>query len=935
VGRNEKPQKFRSLNLTIAAAFLGVIGVILFMVSGLNIYFNFRAQRKLISSENRLIAEKAANEVRFFINEKIGFLKKAVSVGGIAVGGVEEKRLVMERLLGSESSFRQIVLLDTNRQESFRVSRFSRAASIELMPNRTREAWLMTSKGQPFISSVYVDAMSGEPMAILAVPVADIFGTFQGTLLAELNLKFMWDLVDNLKIGRKGVAYVVDKQGYLIAYKDISRVLKREKLLYVQGIDEYVTKGTSGYYSNIAIEKGIEGNLVVTTHTLLGMPAWAVFIELPIAEAYASVIDGVKLSLLAMVLSFFLAVWIGFYSSKRITRPVVRLRDAVKKIGSGRLDIAISVNKRDEIGELAESFNEMIQSLSKTTASRDALLKEVQRHAGRLEMMVAERTQELTAAHDELVKRAEVLSRLKEAAEAATKAKSEFLANMSHEIRTPMNAVVGFGELLKSTPLTVQQRDYVDTICTSGGLLIALINDILDLAKIESSKVALEEIDFDMEYLVNSVLKILRSRVGEKDIDLNMVYPEDIPRYFKGDPTRLRQIFLNLVGNAIKFTEKGEVTVRVSLDEAVPVSDAGATKLKLSVKDTGIGIPQEKQKEIFEAFTQADSSITRKYSGTGLGLTITRLLLSLMGSTIGVNSEPGKGSEFFFALSLKPGQPIVEKDITLVGVEMLKGKRALILDDNAQSREILTNYCRMIEVNVVCATGSGINALEWLGKGETVDLIISDIMMPVMDGFTFVRKVKEDSRLSGVKLIALTSDAVPGIAEQTSRAGFDAFLSKPFTKGEFYEILRAVFGDTRKEKQQIITRHMAHELLTKGISVLVVEDNALNQKLMTILLQQMGCVFECAGNGREAIAKVGENTYDVILMDIQMPVMDGLEASKIIRSQLGIKTPIIALTAHVFKEDEEKCRAAGMVDFLTKPIETNALKEKILAWGGK
>jgi signal transduction histidine kinase/CheY-like chemotaxis protein len=551
-----------------------------------------------------------------------------------------------------------------------------------------------------------------------------------------------------------------------------------------------------------------------------------------------------------------------------------------------------------------------------------------------LEDKVVERTRELTAAHDELVKEAVVLSQLKEKAEAAAKAKSEFLANMSHEIRTPMNAVIGFGELLKNTPLTVQQKDFVDTICSSGGLLIALINDILDLTKIESSKVALEEIDFDMEYLIGSILKILRSRLGGKDIDLNLVYPEDVPRYFKEDPTRLRQIFLNLVGNAIKFTDKGEVAVRVAREDADAVSDTGMSKLRFTVKDTGIGIAKEKQEAIFEAFTQADSSITRKYSGTGLGLTITRSLLSMMGSTIEVISEPGKGSEFFFTLSLKPGQPTVEKDIVLVGLDALKGKKTLILDDNQESREILKNYCRLIEVDVACSTSSGISALEWLAReGETVDCIISDIMMPKMDGFTFARKVKENPRLSRAKLIALTSDAIPGIADQTNRAGFDAFLSKPFTKAELYEILRAVFGDTRKEKRQIITRHLAHELLTKGISVLIVEDNPLNQKLMGILMQQMGCVYELANNGREAVEKAGKKGYDVILMDIQMPVMDGLEATKIIRGQLHQKVPIIALTAHVFEEDEEKCKAAGMDDFLTKPVEIKMLREKLLIWG--
>ena len=544
-----------------------------------------------------------------------------------------------------------------------------------------------------------------------------------------------------------------------------------------------------------------------------------------------------------------------------------------------------------------------------------------------LESEVEKRTAELKAMMENL-------SKLKDQAEAATKAKSEFLSNMSHEIRTPMNAVIGFGDLLKHTKLDDVQKDYVETICSSGELLLSLINDILDISKIESQKVTLEEIDFDLEYMIDSILKLLRQRVKGKKLDLILMYPENIPRYLKGDPTRIRQIVINLVGNAIKFTDEGKVTVTVRPNDGGTAANAEMVGLELSIKDTGIGIPREKHQAIFEAFTQVDSSITRKYGGTGLGLTITQSLVKLMGGTIRVESEEGKGTDFIVTLALKKGQPVIYNNITLIDSKGLRAKRAVIVDDNVQSREILTNFCVSAGMEVVCSVGSAQNALEWLEKDENAaDVVLSDIIMLGTDGYSLCKEIRRNDRLKAMMVVALTSDAMPGATERTSSAGFDAYLSKPFTRNELYGILQAVFGDARKGNRRIITRHMVQELLTKGISVLVVEDNPLNQKLMGILLNQMDCVTDMAGNGREAMEMAGKKKYDVILMDLQMPVMDGFKATECIRIQLKQMTPIIALTAKVFQEDREKCSTCGMDDFLSKPVEAKSLKEMILKWG--
>jgi signal transduction histidine kinase/CheY-like chemotaxis protein len=792
-----------------------------------------------------------------------------------------------------------------------------------------------TDKKSRAFTTVYPSASTGQLLITLAQPVVDAKGETIGVVGADLFLKALTQRLQAQKISEHGVAMLIDEQNYIVAastpedlFKSIAGELKRIKPS--ESMNPIMRQAYASYL-DFQQQSTSKPNTVLQTLEQYTAPSnadklisavrpfgqtqglrWTMIVAAPdsdfAGETRKSIQQSVYATLMVLALGAVAATWFAYSLSHRFAR----LTKAAADLGHGEIPQVQRNAKIAEVRTLSMAMHESAVEiqLKRGEIEQQALaLRDANEH---LEMRVVHRTQELEASREDAL--------------AGARAKASFLATMSHEIRTPLNGVVGMTSLLADTPLNIEQRDYLHTMRVSSDHLLGVINDILDFSKIESGKLDLENEPLNLQTVVEEACDIAASRAREKKLSLIIDIAEDVPAWVKGDVTRLRQVLLNFINNAIKFTDHGQVLVSVKVLQDFVVSQPAL--LEFRVKDTGIGIRLDRQSTLFESFSQVDTSTARRYGGTGLGLAICKRLAEIMGGHVGVESAPGEGSSFWFTAKLDYSDAIEPTESSYFHMASLNGMQALLMDDTPLNLQILDKQVKRWGMQTVQFDRAQ-PALDWL-TSHKVAVVIADMFMPDMDGYNFAKTLRVSQ--PDARIVLLTSGTAP--TGETAKV-FDAILLKPYRQSQLFDALIRLTGMQKTEKKSFIPIHMQ----PKNLRILVADDNVVNLKVAIAMLTKLGYEAATARNGREAVDLVNQSLeqhgdakpFAAILMDANMPVMDGYVATKIILSTHGAMTPpIIALTASVMEEDRQRCLDAGMLGFLPKPLRMDELSEVLV-----
>ena len=766
----------------------------------------------------------------------------------------------------------------------------------------------MTNEGLA-VGNYFVDPVTGEKMIHFAERFYNSKGAVSGIVFAGLDLKWLAEHLKERGLTSSQSILIADRLGNIIARLPNGEALVGKNMR--KSHEEIMDGDTAGWEE----AAGVDGIARIFGYVPVALPPKDFFLSAgqSKAEAMEPIEAATKRGILLILLGLLAAMYLAWVGGRRfIKRPIGNLLEGTAEWGQGHYDARVKVDDpASEIGRLGVAFNDMADALAARHAAQQRAEEELRHLNATLESRIGRRTLEL---------------------EEANRAKSQFLAKMSHEIRTPVNGVLGMLELVKQTKLDTRQQRYLDTARRSAETLLGIINGILDISKIEAGKIELEQAPFELRDLVEEVTETFADVAYGKGLELTCTIPANLPTALLGDAGRLRQILTNLIGNAIKFTEKGEVGIRVEAIEA----DTASAFIAFDVTDTGIGIPADKQRHIFDAFAQADSSTTRRYGGTGLGLSIAKQLCEMMGGTIDLTSEPGRGSTFRFTARF--GRQNEAAQASDANLPMFQGMAVLVVEDNAVRRRNLKDQLLSWGVRVGEAE-NGAAALAELcasaARNERFGVAILDIDLPDVNGIDLVRSVKADPANAELRLVMLTSRDQEINEFGDMRAYLAASLSKPVRQSTLRQCLAAIESGAEPVPPPSEVPPPPPPEGVAGARVLLVEDNPVNLEVAVGILESFGCKVETATNGVEALERYSSGDYGLIFMDCQMPEMDGFEATAEIRKQeVGSdrRTPIVALTASAIEGDREQCLASGMDDYVPKPFTTDQMRSALVTW---